>query len=504
MAALILAGAAAMFGGHAVPTKPRPIVQAGARMRDLILPAEASGPTMTMREFHRGAWDVIEPSTAYVDGYHIGAMCEHVQAVDDGEIKNLLIAVGPRHTKSITCTVCYPAWSWTRHPGKRFLSSSYSSALSTEHAVLSRRIIESTWYQERWGSFVQLTTDQNVKTHYENTARGYRISTSPTGTSIGRGGDVLIGDDLHNLAEIDSDKQREAAVTFYSKTWHGRLNDPKTGCRIYVGHRGHVKDIGAWCIENGYVYLKLPTEYDPKKTVVMTPIGWTDPRTKPGELLCPERFGEAEVAAAKKALGSDDFAAQHNQDPQKAGGKEFKRHWFEIVEAAPANAKRCRGWDAAATEGGGDYTVGTRMSRAADGIFYVEHVVRGQWSDLTVDRMIRQTAKTDGKSVPIREEQEGGSSGKSVIGARKRALAGWDYDGKTSTGEKKVRRKPFKIQCEAGNVKLVEGTWNEPWLDEMCELPGGDHDDQGDSAAIAFEELTSSGGGAAATKVRGA
>ncbi|MDP3717110.1 MAG: phage terminase large subunit [Acidobacteriota bacterium] len=490
-----LAGAAAAFSGFGIPRRVSGFEHALERFSDLVLPAEATGPMLTMRDFFSEAWTIIEPGTPFVPGYHIDAMCEHVSAVDDGEIRNLFIAIGPRYTKSVTCTVIYPTWSWTRRPGKRFMSASYSAPLSTEHAVLSRRIIESSWYQQHWGASVRLTTDQNIKTHYENTARGYRISTSVHGTSFGRGGDVLIGDDLHNVQEIHSKPTREATVDWYRKTWHNRLNDSKSGCRILIGHRGHIKDVGGWAIDNGYVHLKLSTEYDPKKTVVMTPIGWKDPRTRAGELLCPARFGEVENAAAKKDLGSADYAALHGQDPRPTGGKSFKRDWFPIVDAAPAEATRARGWDVAATEDGGDYTVGTRMSRTAAGIYYVEHVVRGQWSSGVVDSTIKQTADADGKGVRIREEQEPGSSGKTVVNERKKKLAGWIYSGDRATGDKPTRWKPFSVQAEAGNVRLVKGAWNEDWLDELCDVPDADHDDQADSAAIAFKELTGGIGG---------
>ena len=46
-------------------------------------------------------------------------------------------------------------------------------------------------------------------------------------------------------------------------------------------------------------------------------------------------------------------------------------------------------------------------------------------------------------------------------------------------------------ECEAGNVKLVRGPWTEAWLEEMERVPQeGQHDDQADSAAIAFNDLT--------------
>jgi predicted phage terminase large subunit-like protein len=170
-----------------------------------------------------------------------------------------------------------------------------------------------------------------------------------------------------------------------------------------------------------------------------------------------------------------------------------KRAWFPIVDAAPADAKRVRYWDFAATgkenKGDADYTVGTRIA-AADGLWYVESVVRGRFGPGEVERVVRQTADTDGRDVAIRMEQEPGSSGKLFTAAMVRALAGWDVKAVPSSGDKVQRAMPFIAQAEAGNVRLVSGPWIEAWLDELTMVPEAVHDDQWDSAAGAFAALT--------------
>jgi predicted phage terminase large subunit-like protein len=199
--------------------------------------------------------------------------------------------------------------------------------------------------------------------------------------------------------------------------------------------------------------------------------------------------------AYRKSLSQLDYVTRMqlevgDWDIQPAGNM-FKREWFEIVEAAPAQATRTRAWDFAATEGGGDYTVGTRMSRTPSGLYYIEHVLRGQWSPRGVESVVLQTAKQDATAVRIRMEQEPGSSGKMVVENWIKLLAGYDVGAVPATGEKSTRWRPLSAQCEAGNVKLVQGPWVEPWLQEMERVPQeGQHDDQADSASIAFNELT--------------
>ena len=159
-----------------------------------------------------------------------------------------------------------------------------------------------------------------------------------------------------------------------------------------------------------------------------------------------------------------------------------------IVDVAPANARRCRGWDTAATENGGDWTVGVKLAEA-EGIWYVEHVIREQLGPGGVDRLIRSTAQSDGRSCPVREEQEGGSAGKAVTGIRAKSLAGFDYAGVSITGDKVTRANSFRAQCEAGNVRVVRGEWNAPYLDVLCSFPVGKHDDDVDATSCAFNAL---------------
>ena len=86
-------------------------------------------------------------------------------------------------------------------------------------------------------------------------------------------------------------------------------------------------------------------------------------------------------------------------------------------------------------------------------------------------------------------EQEPGSGGKESAEATIRRLAGYDVYAERVTGSKEVRAEPFIAQAEGHNIKLVNGTWNETFLDEASVFPVGRHDDQIDAAVGAFSKL---------------
>lgn len=483
-------------------------------------------------------WPVVEPETPFVTGYHIDAMCEHLEAVTRRQIRNLLITVPPRHTKSITTSVAWPTWSWIDHSESRFLFSSFASDLSTEHAVLSRRVLDSDFYQSRWGDRFQLQTDQNVKTHYENTKRGYRISTSVGGTGTGRGGDFLVIDDPHNLKDIHSDPIRMAVLEWYRTVWSTRFNDPKTGCRVIIMQRGHEEDLAGYVLEQGgFEHLNLPTEYEPtpfvevhgstaylkghvataeersafeakqilvhlgktiRNEVKVSAIGWKDPRTTPGDLLAPDRFGPAEVAQAKRDLLATGFATQHQQRPVPAGGALFKREKLRVItrDELPGDKDfiECRGWDEAATEQepgkDPDYTVGVKLRYYQKlGMTIVMDVVRGRWDPAPSDDVMRSTAIGDGRKCRQRSEQEPGSAGKKVVAAHVILFRGFDYAAETATGDKTTRAKPFAVQVDNDRVRLLEGEWNDEYIAELILFPNGRHDDQVDATSCAYNDL---------------
>jgi len=278
--------------------------------------------------FVRQAWHVIEPATPYVHGQHIDVICEHLMAVNDGEIRNLLITMPPRHAKSTCVAVMWPTWSWIDNPHLRWMFASYALSLSIRDNRKCRQIIDSPWYQRNFGSSFTLQPDQNAKGRFENNHMGYRLAVSTDSAATGEGGDIVVGDDLHNVREAESDVQRQTVLEWWDQTMSTRLNNPKTGARVIVMQRVHQKDIAGHVLEQGgYVHLNLPAEYESGRKLY-TSIGWCDWREQEGDLLWPERFGTSEIEKAKRTLGPLGYAGQYQQRPVPAGGAIFKQEWI--------------------------------------------------------------------------------------------------------------------------------------------------------------------------------
>lgn len=448
----------------------------------------------SLAEFVRLAWHVIEPGQEYVHGWHIDAIAEHLEAVTAGEITRLLINVPPGTMKSLLTSVFWPAWEWGPKglPSMRVVATSHSERLAVRDNLKCRRLVASEWYQARWP--LALTSDQNAKTKFENSATGFREAmpfTSLTGTR----GDRVIIDDPLSVDDASSEAKREAVNTTFLESVPTRLNNPKSSAIVTVMQRLHQRDVSGLALDMGlgYEHLMLPMEFEPERRC-KTSIGFADPRANDGELLFPERFPAEVVERDKRVMGSYASAGQMQQRPAPRDGGMFKRSWFEVVDAAPAKARRVRRWDLAGTaavKGDPDWTVGLRLSVDAQGIYYVEDVVRLREAGAGVERALLNTASADGRNVLAIVPQDPGSAGKSYAASLVRLLSGFNVRAETETGSKETRAIPVSAQAEAGNVKLVRAPWNEAFLEEVSMFPNAAHDDQVDALSGAFASLLS-------------
>jgi len=445
----------------------------------------------TLAGFVREAWHVVEPNSTYIHGWHLDAIAQHLEAVTDGEINRLLINVPPGTMKSLLTSVLWPAWEWgpKGRPSLRYLTSSYTEKYVKRDSRRMRDLVQSDWYRSLWPE-VELVRAGEAS--FSNTKTGFREGVPFASLTGGRGDRVII-DDPHSTETAESEAERLNTTRIFRESVPTRLNDPKTSAIIVIMQRLHEDDVSGQIMKLGlgYEHLMLPMEFEPERAC-HTGIGFSDPRTEDGELLFPERFPREVVERDKVPMGSYAVAGQFQQRPAPRSGGMFQRGDFEIVDAVPAGAVRCRAWDFAATvpkKGKQpDWTVGLKMAYAA-GIFYVEDVRRDRWSPGDVEKNLKNTASQDGLEVRIRMPQDPGAAGKADAATKVKLLAGYDVTVVPPTGEKSVRAKPASAQAEAGNVKLVRGPWNDTFLDEVCSFPNAQHDDQVDAFADALNEL---------------
>lgn len=454
-----------------------------------LLAIEREACKRSLATFVREAWPVLE-TDEYVHGWHVDAICEHLEAITDGDINRLLINIPPGTMKSTLTSVFWPAWEWGPRglPHYRFIGASHEGSLATRDARKMRLLVTSEWYQERWP--VALSRDQSEKINFENEHRGFRQA-CPVRSMTGKRGHRIVWDDPHSAEGANSSAEREEAVRIFKETLPTRLVSPKKSAIIIVMQRLHEQDVSGEILagDYGYEHLMLPMEFERDRRCT-TSIGWSDPRQHEDELLFPGRFPRDVVERDKKAMGTFAVAGQFQQRPAPRSGGLFDWEKLEIVDATPRIVETVRYWDKAGTDGGGAWTAGVKMGRGVDDLFYILDVVRGQWGATKREAVIKQTAELDGADVVVWIEQEPGSGGKESAESTIANLAGYTIKAERATGEKAVRAEPYAVQVEAGNVKVLRGSWNKEFIDEHKTFPRGKYKDQCDAAGGGFVKLT--------------
>jgi predicted phage terminase large subunit-like protein len=440
------------------------------------------------------AWHVLEPGRVLKRGQLISALCQHLEAVTRGEVRQLLMNVPGGTAKSLITSVIWPAWIWgpMGMPHLRIIGWSHNFHLSMRDSRRMKLLVESTWFQERWP--LALAEDQSAKSRFENDARGWRMAASVGGQGTGERADINIVDDPNDISDANSPAALEAARLWWRELLPLRVNDPAESVLVVIMQRVHERDISGEIGSNpdGWCHLMLPMEYEPERHC-RTSIGFEDWRRKPGELLFPERYPAEEVGRLKTTLGSYGTASQFQQRPAPRGGNMLKVENIPIVDDWPRDAAQVRSWDLAASaqvlKSDPDWTAGVRLAWR-EGQCWIIDMHRERLGPGGVEGLVKMTAARDTSDVPILLQQDPGSAGLALIDRYRRGvLPGYAVFTSRPTGSKVQRADPLAAAIEAGNVFLVRGAWNDAFLDEACTFPAGSHDDQVDALAEGFNWL---------------
>jgi predicted phage terminase large subunit-like protein len=411
---------------------------------------------------------------------HLKAVQQNLDKLTRGEIKRLMIFMPPRHYKTETVTVRYATWRIERDPSLRVIVGAYSQDLASTFSRKARKIAT--------GRIALDDTRQAAHDWQTAAGGGYRSVGVGAGVT-GHGARLILADDpIKNREEANS-------PTYRRRVWEWWRDDLMTrqeaGCQIIlITTRWHIDDLAGRLLEqerNLWTVLSLPAEAeanDPLGRELYAP-------------LCSEIYDAAKLAEFKGAplgpfAGIPSWYALFQQRPVPQEGEMFKRAWFEIVDAVPADAQRVRYWDKAGTEGGGARTAGVKIAEKV-GTFYIEDCIAGQWGTDERERIILQTAQLDNAQQRIVTwiEQEPGSGGKESAEATIKRLAGFLVFADKVTGDKVTRAEPMVAQAAPGNVKIVRGAWNQMYLDELINFPSGKFKDMVDASSGAFNKLAS-------------
>ncbi len=368
-------------------------------------------PREDLDAFTELCFRTVNPGTPYMPNWHMRLISEYLLAAERGDIKRLIINLPPRHLKSLSVNVAWPAWLLGHNPSRRIISASYSQALAGKHSLDTRLIMRSGWYKRTF-PHTRITEGQNEKEKYVTTKRGFRLATSVGGTLTGEGGNFLILDDPHNPAHMHSQTMREQTLTWYEQVFASRLDDRRNGVIVLVMQRLHEKDLTGHLLakNSGWRHLCIPAlaptrlEYDIPNREGLSYIFHANTALHSG------RDDAAMLTQLRAELGSHTFSAQYLQNPMPADDGLIKRQWLRHSPAPPEYTSITQSWDTAIKAGAGnDYSVCTTWAEAENG-YYLLDILREKLEFPQLRRaIISQAEKWKPDAILIEDKASGGS-----------------------------------------------------------------------------------------------
>lgn len=423
---------------------------------------------------------------------HHKLICDEAEACFLKPYGRTMLFMPPGSAKSTYGSVVVPAFVMGKYPKTRVGLFSYGSSLAKKFGRRTRSIVAQPRYTAIMNG-VKLLATNGAANEFGLTNGSEYMATGILGAATGNRFNFLVIDDPVKGRE---DADSEALQT---KTWDAYEDDLKT--RLIPG--GSIMLIMTRWNENDIAGRILPTDWNGESGDILCKDGnvWrvvclqaecetdTDPLgRKRGEYLWPEWFTKQHWDQFRS--NSRTWGSLCQQLPRPADGDLFKPDMIEVIDVLPAGRITwVRGWDMAATEGGGDWTVGLLLGRHQDGFFIIADIVRHQYGPDKRDRLMQLTAKADGKRVIQDYPQDPGQAGKSQVLAWVKNLVGYIVKFSPESGDKGVRASPAASQVNGGNFKMMRADWNAGLKAELRPFPNGTYKDQGDALGRAFNRL---------------
>lgn len=448
----------------------------------------------SLKAFAAIMWPIVNPGVDMMWNWHMDCICDHLEAISDGRLRNGMINIPPGMCKSTLVGQMWPAWEWLTHPERRWVFATNALDNAKKEAIYRRSIIQSPLYRRLDPPFASVLRTKNILTIRSDKNGAYRALS--TGSSItGDHFDRQVVDDPNDAQRVSAE-ELDMINFWFDNAFASRQ---RVGASLVIIQQrlapndlcGHLLGV----MDFDFI-LNIPMQYDPRHPMT-SPLGWTDPRTEEGELLWPEKFGEADVLKARRTLGEAAYRAQYQQRPMALGaGVTFRREWWQRWSTPPRDVIS---WfatvdTASSMRRGADNSVIEIWALARGGIAYLMHLEFGHWDIKTkTDRIIAALdLYPQCRRVAIEERGEGFA----VADMLEQALkpSGRDVQRWTSQAPKEARITVCAPLVESGHIVLPEGDAAEAMIDEAAAFPEGDHDDMIDAmamiASIWMRELT--------------
>lgn len=448
-------------------------------------------------------------------------------------VRQLLVTMPPRHAKSFNGTVNFPAYAMMRKPHREVMVGSYNNDMATTFGRQTREIVTAPATRKAFPK-VDLSRETRAVDFWKTLAGGAYYSIGMSGTSTGRGANLLFIDDPYkSREEAESLTVRKKVWGEYLATFRTRMQPDRdgqpAGC-IVTHTRWHPDDLAGRIMETPefkageWLHLNFQALTVKERGVYIRRTNLTadDPRYVPTNIeladgskknirdlmdtaarsvaeaeevaLWPERFGVEWLKKQRSILGEREFAALYQQTPYVLGGNVIKEKWLRRFRAGeqPEFVATAFGVDTAfKAKAHNDYSVFSLGGVTELGDIYLLRVWREKLEFPELKRLAASLNSAH-QSKGLRGFWiEDAASGQSLIQELRRETTVNAVPWKAGAGDKVMKANLVTPLLEGGRVYVPEeADWLDDWLDEVASFPSGKHDDQVDSFIIMVDALS--------------
>ena len=412
---------------------------------------------------------------------HFVHIANTLQEVAKGNIKRLIINIPPRYGKTELAVKCFIAWSLAKNPQSKFIHLSYSDSLALDNSSQTKEYIESDAFQKFWE--MKLKKDAQSKSKWFNDFGGGVYATASGGAITGFGAGVTDAKEFSGAIIIDdplkpddafSEVKRKAVNERFNNTIRSRVNDRDTPI-IVIMQRLHEEDMSGFLLNGGsgeeWYHLCLPALNENNEPL------WKDKHT----------FEELEQIRQGSRYT---FAGQYMQTPSPDEGGEWKKQWFEIVNKQSIPPIKWNMYiDGAYTKDNANDPTGIQIAGKYNNDYIILTSIDKYLEMPELLKFIPEFIKAVGVQISM-IYVEPKASGKSIAQLIKQQtrlnIAEIKSDFVQMSKIERARSvSPF---IESGRVKLIEGSWNEHYLQQIAVFPNGKHDEHIDLTSYGIEK----------------
>lgn len=308
--------------------------------------------------------------------------------------------------------------------------------------------------------------------------------------------DVLVSncDDPQNPQKAASEVERKNTITYYSHTLYSRLNDPEVGVRIVIQQRLHEEDLTGYLLStrpDDHEHINIPGEITDKTKATVRPQSLLD--YYQDGLFWPTRFNKKQLLSYQRSLGSLQYAGQVNQLPAPAEGVIVKRSWFPIVSPEtimrnPETEPIHFFIDSAYTakKEGDPSAIGACFTRQNK--LYIVNMTQVWMEFPDLIKFIQKYVTLHGYTTASKIKIEPKASGKSIVQQLKTISQLNVMEAKAPTDDKVTRLNASSPIAESQRICLLEGAWNDMFLDQVCSQPNAKYWDMTDVMNMMVED----------------